>query len=62
MFFPPVTETAPEETRSKDAAIAEKAEAKEEAEAKAVAEELPSAPTGEPSTGHVGKKQKQDDA
>ncbi|KAB5535997.1 hypothetical protein GE09DRAFT_1141031 [Coniochaeta sp. 2T2.1] len=60
MFFPPETEGAKEESGSTDAGTAEDREAREDAEAQAVADELPSAPTGELSdSGHVDKKQKQ---
>ena len=63
MFFPPEAEGSKDEPSSRDTDAAESAEAKEDAEAEAVAHELPSAPTGEPSdTGHVDKKQKQGDA
>lgn len=62
MFFPPETEGLKEEPSSEDADAAEKTEARVDAEAKAVADELPSAPTGDLSdTGHVDKKQKQGD-
>ncbi len=51
LYFPPVDE---DETRRTEAEL--------EAEAKAVASELPSAPTFDPSDeGHVSKKQKQGD-
>lgn len=60
MFFPPESEGAKEMPSSGEAAATEKTEATEDAEAKAVADELPSAPTGELSdTAHVDKKQKQ---
>lgn len=63
MFFPPETEHPKEEPSSTDADASEETEAREDAEAQAVADELPSAPTGEPSdTEHVDKKQKQNDA
>ncbi|OIW32015.1 A1pp-domain-containing protein [Coniochaeta ligniaria NRRL 30616] len=69
MFFPPETESAKEELSAGDADTAEETkkeketEAREDAEAQAVADELPSAPTGELSDeGHVDKKQKQSDA
>lgn len=59
MFFPPETESGREVPSSGETG----ANDKEDAEAKAVADELPSAPTGELSdTAHVGKKQKQGDA
>lgn len=65
MFFPSVTETegAAEETSEQQAEASNKADAQETAEARAIADELPSVPTGELSgTEHVDKKQKQDDA
>jgi hypothetical protein len=62
MFFPPETEAAKEELSPAQADAAEKTGAKEDEEAKALADELPSAPTGDPSNaGHVDKKQRQDD-
>jgi len=61
MFFPPETEGAMEDVSSGEAGE-EKNEAREDAEAQAVADELPSVPTGELSdTAHVDKKQKQND-
>ena len=62
MFFPPETDGAMDEPTSSDVDTAEDREAREDAEAQAVANELPSAPTGELSgSGHVDKKQKQND-
>jgi hypothetical protein len=53
LYFPPVTE---DESAADD-------ESKLKAEAEAVASELPSAPTSDPSDpGHAGKKQKQEDS
>jgi hypothetical protein len=63
MFFPPETERPKEQPSSSDADAAEETEAREDAEAQAVADELPSAPTGALSdTAHVDKKQRQNDA
>lgn len=63
MFFPPESDGAKEEGSPKDTDAVEETEAREDAEAKAVADELPSVPTGDLSdTAHVNKKQKQTDA
>ncbi|KAK4158043.1 hypothetical protein C8A00DRAFT_28942 [Chaetomidium leptoderma] len=57
LYFPPVAE---DESMADHEEEARETEAKLEAEAKAVASELPSAPTSDPSDpGHAGKKQKQ---
>lgn len=64
LYFPPVLEeetTAP--TAETDRAAKRETDAQLEAEAEAVANELPSAPTSDPSdAGHAGKKQKHDGA
>ncbi|KAK4161564.1 hypothetical protein QBC43DRAFT_346574 [Cladorrhinum sp. PSN259] len=56
LYFPPVPEDATTKSGSKDA------QAKLDAEAETVAQELPNAPTSDPSDpDHIGKKQKQED-
>ncbi|KAK4249234.1 hypothetical protein C7999DRAFT_30286 [Corynascus novoguineensis] len=60
LYFPPVIEDEVTTDNEDDKIIREKNEAKLAAEAEAVASELPSAPTSDPSDpGHAGKKQKQ---
>jgi hypothetical protein len=58
LYFPPVAEDESATDHENDT---KETEAKLTAEAEAVASELPSAPTSDPSDpGHAGKKQKQD--
>lgn len=55
LYFPPVVED-----EAGDSDTTRETKARLDAEAEAVANELPSAPTADPSdAGHVGKKQKQ---
>ena len=66
-YFPPVVEDKieTEESTQKDRSAVEEAEAKIDAEAKAIADELPDPPTNEPTIDvsgpeHVDKKSKQE--
>jgi hypothetical protein len=60
MFFPPEIGGAKDEPSTGDVDAVEQMKAREDAEAKAVADELPSVPTGAlADNGHQNKKQKQ---
>lgn len=62
LYFPPVTEDETAAGFATGDQESRETEAKLDAEAEAVAQELPSAPTSDPSDpGHAGKKQKQKD-
>jgi hypothetical protein len=59
LYFPPVAEDQPTTDREEET---RETEAKLTAEAEAIANELPSAPTADPyDLGHDGKRQKQKD-